>query len=129
MHELAICQALVDQVAAIAARHDAAVQDVIVQLGPLSGVEPMLLMQAYPLACAGSAAAGSRLVIQSSQVRVACRLCGAETPALPNRLLCGACGTWQTDLVGGDEMLLLRVTLESYQTTANDDQPSEACHV
>jgi hydrogenase nickel incorporation protein HypA/HybF len=129
MHELAVCQALLDQVTAIATQHDAAVLEVTVSIGQLSGVEPLLLAQAYPLACASSAAAGSRLVIKSAPVRVRCRSCGAQTPAAPNRLLCGCCGAWQTDLIGGDELLLLRVVLDRSDLIITGDQPSEACHV
>ncbi len=98
MHELAVCQALLDQVVAIALEHRARVQDVTVSIGPLSGVEPRLLAEAYPLACAGSAAEGSRLAIEVAPVCVRCRACGAETPARANRLVCGCCGacrpTW-----------------------------------
>ncbi len=115
MHELSVCQALLDQVVAIAAQHAALVSEVTVRIGPLSGVEPRLLAEAYPLATAGSVAAGSRLAIEVPQVRVRCRQCGAESPAQPNRLVCGACGAWQTDLVCGDELLLLRVTLDAHQ--------------
>jgi len=48
-------------------------------------------------------------------VRVRCRGCGAETMATANRLVCGACGDWHTDLLAGDELLLLRVELETRQ--------------
>jgi hydrogenase nickel incorporation protein HypA/HybF len=42
---------------------------------------------------------------------VRCETCGAESVALPNRLVCGACGDWHTRLVSGDEMLLASVEL------------------
>lgn len=112
MHELAICQALLDQVAAIARQRDARVTLVRVALGPLSGVEPQLLRQAYALARAGTAADGAALAIEETPVRVRCRRCNAETAAIPNRLLCGACGDWRTDIVSGDEMMLMQLELE-----------------
>ena len=37
-----------------------------------------------------------------------CESCGAETAAEPNKLVCGECGDWHTQLVSGDEMLLVR---------------------
>ena len=46
-------------------------------------------------------------------VRVLCKQCGAETRAEINRLVCGECGAWQTQLVSGDEMLLASVELET----------------
>jgi hydrogenase nickel incorporation protein HypA/HybF len=111
MHELAICQALVARIVDIARGKDAAVKRVHVGIGPLSGVEPALLERAYPLACAGTAAEGSRLDVQPVPVEVCCRACGARTRASPNRLLCGACGSWHTDLASGGELLLLQVEM------------------
>ena len=112
MHELAVCQALIAQVEAIARREDAFVRMVRVGIGPLSGVESKLLADAYPLACAGTVAEGSQLAIEDIALRVRCRDCGAETDAAPNRLLCGDCGAWRTEVIAGDEALLLRVELE-----------------
>ena len=115
MHELAICQALVSQVEAIAAQRTALVRQVRVGIGPLSGIEPQLLESAYPLACAGTRAEGSQLEIQKTEVRVRCRSCGAETAAPPNRLVCGVCGDWHTELLAGDDLFLLSVELETCQ--------------
>jgi hydrogenase nickel incorporation protein HypA/HybF len=112
MHELAICQALVAQVEEIAQRHEAQVRAIVLRIGALSGVEAMLLQHAYPLASAGSRSAAAQLLIEPSQVRVRCRRCCGESQALPNRLLCAHCGAWQTDLLSGDEMLLMSVELQ-----------------
>lgn len=120
MHELAVCQALIDQVQAIAVENGASrVAVVHVQLGPLSGVEPDLLRQAYPLACAGTAAEDSELRIALIPIKVRCRVCGAESDATPNRLLCGRCSAWQTELVSGDEMLLASIELERDEPTGS----------
>ena len=111
MHELAVCQALLEQVEAIAQRRSARITRVRLAVGPLSGVEPALLERAYPLACAGTAAEGSKLDISTAPVRVRCRTCGVESAASANRLLCGECGDWRTELASGDELLLLDVEL------------------
>ena len=113
MHELSVCQALIGQVEDIARQHRAtAVTTVSVRIGPLSGVEPDLLEQAFPLASAGTVAEASQLVIEKLPIRVHCETCGAETAAEQNRLICGRCGDWHTRLVSGDEMLLASVELE-----------------
>ena len=115
MHEIAICQALISQVEDVVRVRRGWVQRVRVGIGPLSGVEPKLLEDAYPLACAGTCAEGSQLAIEHMNIRVRCRVCGAESEAAPNRLLCGACGDWRTDLQSGDELMLLRVELETQE--------------
>jgi hydrogenase nickel incorporation protein HypA/HybF len=113
MHELAICQALIVQIEDIAGKRAARVRRVYVGIGPLAGVEPRLLADAYPLVCAGTIAEGSQLEIEAADIRIRCRTCGAETTATPNRLICGTCGDWHTDLLAGDELLLLRIELET----------------
>jgi Zn finger protein HypA/HybF involved in hydrogenase expression len=52
MHELAVCQSIVDQVSHIAAEHQSTfVEKIYLQIGPLSGVEPDLL-ESCPSGCA-----------------------------------------------------------------------------
>lgn len=117
MHELSICQALVGQLRELAREQRAArIIRVVVQIGPLSGVEPELLRHAYPVASAGSPAADATLVLETLPVRVHCETCGADSAAAVNRLLCGACGDYRTRLISGDELLLASVELETEAT-------------
>jgi len=112
MHELAICQALMEQIESIASQERADhVVSIHLGIGPLSGVEPRLLEQAFFIASAGSIAADAQLAIESLPVRVCCDKCGETTDALPARLICGTCGNWRTKLVSGDEMQLTHVEL------------------
>ncbi|MDH3694949.1 MAG: hydrogenase maturation nickel metallochaperone HypA [Gammaproteobacteria bacterium] len=121
MHELSVCQALIEQVTALATEHEAAaVEKVMVKLGPLSGVEATLLQRAYPVACAGTIAESSELIIESATIKVFCNTCGQESEATANRLLCGVCGDWRTRLVNGDEMLLTSVSMMTDSQTQNE---------
>jgi hydrogenase nickel incorporation protein HypA/HybF len=113
MHELSICQALVAKVEHIALPRRARVLRLRIGVGPLSGVEPRLIESAWPLACTGTAAEGSLLDIEMTDIRIRCRDCGAESAAAANRLTCPACESWHTGLVSGDELNLLRVELET----------------
>lgn len=113
MHELAVCQALMNQVESIAAERNArSVVTITIGMGPLSGVEAQLLKHAYPVASAGTIAEGAVLVIQDLPVRIKCNLCGCESEASPNKLLCTECGEWHTTLISGDELMLMSVELE-----------------
>ena len=113
MHELAICQSLMEQVESIALEHNAkSISSVVIGIGPLSGVEAQLLQYAYPVASAGTMAEHAELIIEHLPVRVKCSLCGSESDALPNKLICKQCGDWRTSLISGDEMMLMRVELE-----------------
>ena len=124
MHELAVAQALVEQVDAVIDQHQAShVNDVSssdawhatsirVRIGPLAGVVPELLATAFPLAAAGSRMQHAELEFSHAPIQVRCQTCGAETEAAMNRLICGACGDWHTQVISGDELLLESVELD-----------------
>lgn len=113
MHELSVCQGLLTQCSQIAAERGATgVSLVVLRVGPLSGVEPKLLEDAFPIASAGGIAEGAELRIESLPVRVRCRRCEAESAATSSNLTCRHCGDWQTQLIGGDELLLASLELE-----------------
>ena len=105
---------LLEQVDAIAAERQASrVTRIELDIGPLSGVEPELLRNAYPIAVAGTLAETAELVINDTAVIVRCTSCQAESEAAPNRLVCGECGDFRTRIASGDEMILRSVELEA----------------
>ena len=114
MHELAVAQALVEQVDAVIDQHNATAASLIrVRIGPLAGVVPELLGSAFPLAAAGSRMERAVLDLVAAPIKVRCQTCGAETEAAMNRLICGACGDWHTQVISGDELMLESVELET----------------
>lgn len=113
MHELSVCQSIIDQVSHIAADHHASCIDKIyLQIGPLSGVEPELLISAFSIAKADTLASHAELIIQTMPVRVSCEKCSAISEVVMNHLVCQSCGDWHTQLLSGDELLLERVELQ-----------------
>jgi hydrogenase nickel incorporation protein HypA/HybF len=119
VHELAVAQALVEQVEAVISQHQAAgATSIRVRIGPLAGVVPDLLATAFPLAAAGSRSEHALLDLVDAPIKVRCQTCGAETEAAMNRLICGACGDWHTQVISGDELLLESVELETSPTLA-----------
>lgn len=114
MHELAICQALIRQVEAVAVQSGAtAVQRVVIEVGPLSGVEPPLLARAFTVARAGTCAEHAVLTMEHSPLEIHCRSCGHDGPAQTNRLICEACGDWRVRVVSGEDLMLLSIELET----------------
>jgi hydrogenase nickel incorporation protein HypA/HybF len=117
VHELAVAQALVEQVDAVIDQHQSSsATSIRVRIGPLAGVVPDLLATAFPLAAAGSRMQHAKLEFTHAPILVRCQTCGAETEAAMNRLLCGACGDWHTQIFSGDELLLESVELETTPT-------------
>ena len=120
MHELSVCMSLIEQVDRIARDHGAdRVASIVLEIGPLSGVEPDLLRHAYPLAAAGTVAEHAELIIDGRDIVVTCSRCGAESTVPANRLLCGRCGDFRTRVLQGDELILKRVELDNAAPVAS----------
>lgn len=112
MHELSLCQNIMDQLHALARQHNAAsIARVEVQVGVLSGVEPQLLEQAFQFAQAGTIAEAAVFVTEVVAPRVHCLACGADTAAKASDLRCAACGSAETRLISGRELMLARVEM------------------
>lgn len=113
MHEFSICRGLLDQVAAIAREHRArAVVSMRLGVGPLAGVEPGLLDRAFSVARCGTIAESAELIVETSRVEVRCRACARVSEVRANRLSCAHCGDFRTDVIAGDELILISVELE-----------------
>ncbi|ABK44989.1 hydrogenase nickel insertion protein HypA [Magnetococcus marinus MC-1] len=117
MHELSLCYGLLDQVERVARENQAnRVIRIVLQIGPLSGAEPELIRAAFSVAAAGSVAEGAELVTERAAVVVVCHSCGAQGEVPANRLLCPACGGWQTRVASGDELIMSSLELEREDT-------------
>ena len=122
MHEMSICQGLLDQVEQIAAEQGAGrVESIVLSIGPLSGVEPELLRRAFEAACLQTVAEHAVLEIETGPVEVECRSCGASGNAGVNRLVCPSCGDWRVNLTRGDEMLLMRLEVSEIRPSPGQE--------
>ncbi len=107
MHELAVCESILQQVLVVAAAHSGSeISRIKLRIGPLSGVEPALVKRAFPVVASGTACENAELCIDDIVVTVFCRACGLTSETPPNRLVCAGCGTWRVTLMSGDEMRL-----------------------
>jgi hydrogenase nickel incorporation protein HypA/HybF len=103
---------LITEVEQVAISHRAVrVEAVKLQIGPLSGVEIPLLQHAYPFASADTLAEGSMLKIEPTSLKVYCKECSSETEAKPNLLICGVCKSCLTQVVSGEELILMSIEL------------------
>lgn len=114
MHELAVAQALLDQIEIAARPHGAvAVHAATIKVGPLSGVEPALLRRAFEVArLVRPTTTETILMLETSEVVVSCSACGREGAASVGKLCCTHCSSPHTSLRSGDELLLMRIEME-----------------
>ena len=117
MHELSVCHALLTQVADIARAQAAeAVECITIEVGPLSGTEPTLLLNAFLVMRSGSAATAT-LVIERGPVKISCLRCGVNSETPPNRLICTHCGGWRTRVIAGYTLCLKRIEMRMPEPT------------
>jgi hydrogenase nickel incorporation protein HypA/HybF len=116
VHELALADAIV----AIATEHAGgrSVTAVEVKVGHLRQVVPSALTFAFELVAEGSPVAGAVLRIEEVPVRVACRRCAAESGAQEFPLGCPSCGSFDVDVVAGEELLVDALELEEEEAIA-----------
>lgn len=107
MHETSLVRRLIEMVAGEAERLGGeGVSVVRVEVGALSGVEPMLVQLAYDRLVTGSRLAGSRLEVEVVTLRARCDQCGVfEVPQF--QFACPQCGNPRTVVVSGEEFRLV----------------------
>jgi hydrogenase nickel incorporation protein HypA/HybF len=109
---MSICQSLLAQVTDIAIERGAgAVEGITVEVGVLSGVEPMLLVNAFQLLRIRSCASEAVMYIERSPITVRCMSCAAQSRVERDRLICSVCGEFRTRVVSGHEWRLSGVKL------------------
>jgi hydrogenase nickel incorporation protein HypA/HybF len=108
MHELSLMEAVRDQ--ALAAAHaEGAIRITVISLrvGELAGVEVEALRFAFPVAMAGTIAAGAELRIESEAAECHCPNCDAPFPAPHGCCDCPRCGAISRQLLCGRHLRLL----------------------
>jgi hydrogenase nickel incorporation protein HypA/HybF len=117
MHEVSLVRSLLEQVARLAAEHGGgAVEEIRVEVGPLSGVEPLLLRSAFDRLAPASAAPAARLRIDEVELTCRCRECSRSTVLEDFRFRCVECGSGSVEVTGGDAFRLLDFTLRTGET-------------
>ena len=115
MHELSIALGIIDGAAEEAERFGGgAVKAVHLKLGPLAGVVKTALVSAYELAREDSPLAQADLVIEEVPITVACPVCQQDQPIESIQdFRCGVCGAPATKVVGGRELQIVALEIES----------------
>jgi hydrogenase nickel incorporation protein HypA/HybF len=85
------------------------------RIGHLRQVVPASLEFAWELVTQGTTLDGAELAIEYVPATARCRSCGtaSELQAFPAR--CGACGSFDVDVEGGDELLVDALELEEQE--------------
>ncbi|MGO9110416.1 MAG: hydrogenase maturation nickel metallochaperone HypA [Thermoguttaceae bacterium] len=108
MHELAIAEALIEQVATELDRagQNGAVKQLELAVGKLSGVHCDSLRFAFELLSPGTPAEGAELLIREPPAMSRCHQCGAATEITEIVIDCPQCGSPEIVIEEGRELLL-----------------------
>ncbi len=105
MHELGLCEAIVDAIEQHAG--DRPVAAVRVRVGRLLHVHPEAFEQSFAVAAAGSVAQDARAELVLLPVRGRCRRCGEEFDSGEDWIpLCPGCDSVDVEMTAGDELVL-----------------------
>lgn len=113
MHEHSLIRSLLVQVKDLMQQHQAtAVETVTVEVGPLSGVEVLLLHSAWQQLVIDSPFEFTQLEIQETPLLLVCRVCEQQSSFPTLKLKCSHCDSPQVQILNGDSFRLLDVTLK-----------------
>lgn len=117
MHEYSLVRALLSQMReAVGHYPDTAVDEVVLAIGPLSGVEPLLVASAFECLVPDTLFRATRLVVEHTPMRLACQECGNEYETEEVAFVCPGCSSVQTKVLTGDAVILRRLVLRELQT-------------
>lgn len=111
MHEMSLAEGILE--VALQAAEDQPIRRVRVRAGALQRIVADSLQFCFELAAAGTPAAEALLDLAILPARLRCRRCQAESELMQPPFLCAACGDPDVAYVGGDELLVDGVELDS----------------
>jgi hydrogenase nickel incorporation protein HypA/HybF len=116
MHELSVCQNIFQSLEeALPADDLCHLHEIHLDIGILSGIEPLYLQSAFELLTAGTSYANVRLVIARKQVVVECHHCGQRFTVAQQRFVCPECDQASANVVEGNELKITQVVIKEPQ--------------
>lgn len=114
MHEESITRSLLRQVDELAQQHNAlAVEDIEVEAGELSGIEPLLLQSAFERMKESTLLCGNAtLSISKIGLEAECLSCQAVVPIRDFHFVCTECHSTGLRILRGDSLRLLTLRMQ-----------------
>lgn len=118
MHEASICLSLMKKVQETTHHYPGAlVRHIHLKIGPLSGIDPHLLEQAFRISKKEPALEGAILNIECTAAKVRCLDCQEVSEVPSNHLCCRPCGSTHTQLLSGSELYIDNIDLSIPEET------------
>ncbi len=113
MHEMALCEGVLQILVANAkAQGYRQVKTVWLEIGGLSGVETAAMRFGFDVVTRGTLADRARLEIIEIPGEAWCMQCSKTVPVIRRFDACPACGSYQLQVTGGDQMRVKELEVE-----------------
>lgn len=114
MHEYSIVSALIEECERLAREQQAvSISHVGIKIGVLSGVEPSLLETAFHTFKLDSLCKHASLQMDIQPLLIRCFDCGHQSKKCDLTLICPLCNGLHTQVLDGEDMLLMQLELET----------------
>lgn len=113
MHEMSLCEGVLQVLEEQArAQQFSRVKTVFLEIGELAGVDPEAMRFGFDVVMKGTLADGAALQIIHLPGRAWCLPCGKEVHVAQRFEPCPACGGYQLQVTGGDELRVKELEVE-----------------
>ncbi|NLY04098.1 MAG: hydrogenase maturation nickel metallochaperone HypA [Campylobacter sp.] len=113
MHELSIVIDLVDLCEKNLNSHKNAskIEEIIIKIGRLSGVESHYLRSAYSVYKTGTVCENATLTIHEQEVIVVCKECVTKSELKKFEFICPNCKSQNLEVIDGEDMYLMSMVI------------------
>ncbi len=113
MHELSIAQSVLEIAEQEAQRQGFhRIRSIRCRIGVLQQVVPELLDSAFGCLIEATEHVDAELIVEKAPVIIHCDSCGEHVASAAYRVDCPRCGSFNVQIIGGDELELVGITLE-----------------
>ncbi len=113
MHELAICEGIMEAAVPEAKRHGAKkILEIRLKIGELSGVLPECIQEYFSIISQGTIAEGARLSVEKIPVTIECMACGYAGEIPKRKIHCPECQSSEIKLKSGREYFVDSLEVE-----------------
>lgn len=113
MHELSIVISLIDLCEKnLKASGGNEIEEVVIKVGRLSGVESHYLRDAYEVYKSGTVCKNANLTIHEQSVVVECLECGFTSELTQNEFICPNCSSQNLKVIDGEDMYLMSLVIK-----------------
>ncbi|MCI6988266.1 MAG: hydrogenase/urease nickel incorporation protein HypA [Campylobacter sp.] len=113
MHEFSLVANIIELSEENAKKNGASkVDEIVIKVGKLSGVEPHYLESAFEFYRLNSPLCkDAKLSINLQNIVVECKECGAKSTLLQNEFLCPKCSSSNLEVIDGEDMYLMSLVM------------------